>query len=221
MKTFLIGLVVLLFAIPTVAAPSPLGTSWQGGGQHSGWIEQQQITPTTPNNPFGGSCHWSVNDHELLTTTGYLEPGQTVTHSKCVVSDYANVAPFGFSTAQLVSKSPDLTLTVCFSPQGRCFSGSPVRESDRLYHSTVCVRAHYLESDPLMQEIPESFGGRGLVTTVTTSYTNPTSRRASAIARSGFASDIAVFLGWVDAVGCLPDFPYVDHFDYPFEWTTS
>lgn len=212
---------VLLLSLPASAAPQPLG-SWTGGGQHSPWIEQQQITATTPTNPFGGECLWSVNDHELWTTFGYLDAGISVGRSKCVVADHGLVAPYGFSTAAVYAKSPDLSVSVCFS-QGRCFSPSPVYvSSSRQYRWTFCGKVHYDPDDPALVEIPDSFGGLGEVSTVTTTITNTTDRRLrDIVARVGYASDIAVFMGWVDAEGCLPTIPYVDHFEYPYRWTQS
>lgn len=225
MKRMLLVLALagLLVMPASAGGPVSLGTSWTGGGQHSSWIEQQQTSPTTPTNPFGGSCFWSVNDHEFLESRGYLDPGVSISLSKCVVAGFqSNVAPFGFSTAEVVTRSPSLMLTVCYEPQGRCFSANPVLGPDRLYHSTFCGRALYHESDPAVIEISDSFGGRGVVTSVTTTISNPTGKRVrDAIARVGLASDIAVFLHWPDAVGCLPEIPYVDRFEYPFEWASS
>jgi len=207
----------------------PLG-SWTGGGQHSGWIEQQQYwlgsmptDGTAITNPFGGACFWSVNDHAQLISSGYLDPGTSVVDTKCVVSDYSNAAPYGFTTAYVVSKSSDVTLSVCYQPQNRCFDAtSNYNTKERTYRSSFCVRAHYQQQDPLMQEIPGSNGGLGLVTTVTTTITSTATKRVRDVyAQVGYASDIAVFMGWGDAIGCLPTIPYVDHFEYPFQWTQS
>lgn len=203
-----------------------LGTSWQGGGQHSSWIEQQQITATTPTNPFGGACLWSVNDHEYLTSMGYLDPGQSVSFSRCVVSDAfpgpGSIAPYGFSTVRVSSKSPDITVSVCFS-QGRCFFPAPIwNASARQYQTTFCGKVERDWEDPAIVPIEGSQGGEGEISSVTTTISSPTSRRVRGIfAEVGYASDIAVFMGWPDAVGCLPTIPYVDHFEYPFEWTNS
>jgi len=215
--------VFAVVALPALAAPNPLG-SWQGGGQHSGWIEQQQITSTTPANPFGGSCKWSVNDHEDWQTFGYLDPGAAVTFERCVVTDYGakmgGIAPYGMSTVELVAKSPDLIVEMCFS-QGRCFVPSPVY-SDSLYHWTFCGKVEYEWGDPAIVEIPDSEGGYGEVSTVTTTISNPTNKRVrDVVAFVGYASDIALFMGWTDAHGCLETIPYVDHFEYPYRWTQS
>lgn len=213
-----------VFAVVALPAsgggPQPLG-SWAGGGQHSGWIEQQAITSTTPTNSFGRNCLWSVNDHELWESWGYLDAGSSASRDKCVVSDYPHTAPYGMSTVGVFAKSPNLVVTVCFEPQTRCFSPAPVLV-ERQYRYTFCGHAHYDPSDPVMVEIPGSSGGRGIVTTVSTTISNPTDRRVrDVIARVGFASDISLFLGWPDAVGCLPTFPYTDESDYPFAWTIS
>ena len=230
MKWLCAAIAALVLAVPASAKPQPLGASWQGGGQQSSWIEQQQMDQpfmptdgTAITNPFGAACFWSVNDHESKVSTGYIDPGATVVDTKCSVSDYPNTAPYGFATAWMTSKSPLVTLRVCYSPQDRCFDAAPRYDAvERAYVSSFCVRAHYLESDPLMQPITGSNGGLGLVTTITTMITSTDSKRVRDVfARVGYASDISVFLGWPDARGCLPTIPYVDHFEYPFEWTSS
>lgn len=224
MKLFWIGLLLscLFFASTAGAgAPVPLGVSWAGGQQETDWVEQQQTSQTTPTNPFT-ACFWSVNDHGSWTSSGYLDPGQSATRTTCRVADYGTGAPYGFTTASTWAAAA-VTTTICYQPQGRCFTATPVYvPAEHAYHSTLCIRAQYHQSDPLMQEIPDSLGGYGLITTITTTIKNNGSKRVRDIlAKVGYASDIAVFLHWQDADGCLANLPYVDHFEYPFEWTTS
>jgi len=224
-RIILAALAALVVAFPASAGPSlPLGTSWQGGGQNSPWVEQQGLTtPGVPTNPFGGACLWSVNDHEEWTSWGYLDPGASASRTKCVVSDGASTAPYGMSTVKVVSKSPELTVTVCFS-QGRCFTPSPVYDrANRSYLWTFCGKVHYHHEDPALVEIPDSQGGYGVVSSVVTTISSTASKRVRDIVASvSYASDIGLFMGWIEAAGrCLPELPYVDHLEYPYQWTTS
>lgn len=215
-------LVALVLVLPASArgGPQPLGASWAGGQQETAWVAQQQITNTTPTNPL--ACFWSVDDHGSWTSRGDLDAGASASRETCRVADYPDNSPYGFATVFVQSKSDELAVSVCHS-QGRCFVSAPVWDpTARVFTYTSCSRAHYSSGDPLMQDIDGSLGGRGLVTTITTTVANPTGRKVRDVfAQVGYASDIAVFLGWNEARGCLPTFPYVDRLDYPFEWTAS
>lgn len=207
---------VLLLSLPASAAPQqPLDLSVGPSSiQHSPWIEQQDDWPRPTDgtdivNPFGGTCVWSVNDHVSWRTTGYLDPGASSSTSVCIVSDFNPVlatrfgltawwgnSRYGFFGAT-ASKG---NVSVCYSPQGRCFTGP------------FCGRANYNPDDPALTEIPDSRGGRGVVTTITLTVSNPTSKRIRDITVDwGVSSDI-FYHG-----GCTG--PNTTNSDYPFYWS--
>lgn len=241
MKRSLLVLIVLGVLAPAAGAkggPQPLGVSWQGGYQFSRWIEQEDDWPQPPDglaiiNPFGSACKWSVNDHEHFLSTGYLDAGATVSRERCVVSDYDPVlrtingvtaqwsnSVHGMSTARVWSKSADLVLSVCFEPQGRCFTAAPIFDAQqRQYRYDFCGQTHYFPGDVV--EIPNSNGGHGVLTTVTTTLANPTERRVRDVMMNvGFASDIALLQNWPDAQGCPLSYPHYNQAEYPFRWTS-
>ncbi len=195
-------MVVLLLALPASAKGKP-GALNLGVGpssiQVSSWIAQQDDWPQPADfirNSLPG-CVWSVDDHRGYHATGYLDPGSVSTQA-CVVSDFNPVlatrngitdtwdmAAYGFFGAAL---SAGLSGSVCYSPQGRCF----------VFTGTFCGRANYHPDDPALTDIADSHGGRGVITMVTLTVTNPSSRRIrDADVSWGFSSDVLFPAGCV------------------------
>lgn len=228
---------ILLLAIPVSAAPQqPL---WLDGGigssQYTAWIEQQDNWPkptdgTAMTNPFGSACLWSLNDHWRKQALGFLDPGVVSSHEACVVSDFNPVwatrgtttawwsnALYGFYGVQVYAPSDKLTVTICYQPQGKCFTPAVFYDNmAKLWSWRFCGRANYLPNDSALVEIPGSGGARGVVTSVTLSVKNIGSRRARDIlAKWSVSSDI------VEEPGCVAWSDRPANHDYPFAWTSS
>lgn len=200
-----------------------------GGYQSSAWIEQQDDwpMPATPIVNPDPTCTWSVNDHSDWSADGYLDPGATTTRSSCIVSDFNpvtatrngttatwNMAPYGFAGLSLLSPSSDLTVIVCYQPQARCFApGSVYDVAVKQWRYTFCGRANYQPDDAALVAIAGSNGGRGVITTVTITLTNPTARRVrNLFARGGFSSDVTF------PTACNP---VPTQTTYPFTWAST
>lgn len=212
--------VFLAVALPASAAkPQALDLAGAAaGGQFRSWIEQQDDWPQPEdfirNSVFGGfdhPCAWSVDDHLDWVAGGYLDPDASSTSQVCIVSDFNPVyatrygttgwhsmAAYGFFG---VSVPAPLAATVCYSPQRRCFTGQ-----------TFCGRVNYRPDDPALQDIADSHGGRGVITTITLTVSNPTAKRVrDVVVRWGISSDVYF------PAGCSG---YAQtHSDYPFVWS--
>jgi hypothetical protein len=198
-------------------------------------VEQQSdfvgcCTPIAPviTNPLLPQCAWDVDDAWHQFGGGDLGAGQTVTGSLCMVSDhnpsyqcFDGVCGWGSGqrvrhSVSLGSPSAGLMVQVCYAPQGRCFTLAP-QAVDAGYRYTLCSHVVYDPSDPALVEIPNSNGGLGVVTTITTSVQN----RTSATVRDNGLLHELVGVGR-SAVASPPPCAfgvYPTTYDYPFEWT--
>lgn len=216
-----------------------------GGGGHQ-IIEKQNDWPfpTDPNllivNPGwpASCCAWDINDHsDWHTSEGYLAASTSVQTQWKHISDYNPIyrciygscqeysSPSNWHGATVDAGSPNLTVTLCFEPQNRCFSPSPVATSQNSWHWRVCAQAVYTPDDPALQDIQGSNAGgaasplgRGVITTVTFKILNP-----STDGRHGTVKNVSADWGLSSdayfAPGCENhDNPLVD---YPFRWLTS
>lgn len=221
MKWIGAAIAALVLAVPASAkgGPQPLDISDVPASdrQSSLWIEQQDDWPQ-PEDFIRNSvrpCVWSVNDRVAWLAGGYLDPGASTVAQACVVSDFnpvyatrfgvtswGSIAPYGFFGV-LVS-NPALDVTVCYSPQNRCFTAE----------QAFCGRANYLPDDPALGDIEGSHGGRGVITTITLTVSNPTAKRIRNIRVDwGISSDVRF------PAGCAG--PQQENAEYPFAWTSS
>ncbi len=202
-----------------------------GFSQRAAWIEQQDDAPQPADpiiNPLAG-CYWSMNDHFTKRSFGYLDAGASVSRDTCVVSDFTPVyktvngvtawwstVTYGLFGTLVRADSPDLTVTVCYQPQGFCTNPSPALV-DRSYVWKFCGEARYRWDDPALTDIEGSNGGRGVITTVTLTIGNPTGRRVRGVeAYATLSSD------FIDEQGCVgwTSFP-ANQTPYPMLWTAS
>lgn len=229
-------LVSLAITSPAVAIKPPSGSGdpfafvLQPDVQIDNLVEQQTDYPFPADsaewtiNPFD-FCYWDVDDHWQYLGRGYLPAGASVSLDQCFVSDpdsytrTINGTTANWSTPRkylgvyLTAPSPDLVITVCYQPQGRCLSPGPVGDGQTQTYQS-CTQAHHESGDPALVEIPGSQGGVGVVTTITLTVTNPTSRKVQGILASTGPSHLNTTaltgcqgLGWDDLVH-----------DYPFRY---
>jgi len=228
----LLGLAVLAVLLPGSASgsnkPVPLGSSFGGvrGGSGVNVVEQQSNYPydsTAVTNPTG--CAWDINDWNDTGTDGYLNAGASYSMTVCQISDpdpvYRTIngtaawwsSPHGYFSGWVAAPSGALTVTACYSPQGRCFPLGSVLSGGQ-YQWLICSHAVYTSSDPAVMEIAGSNGGHGVVTNVALTVTNPTGARIKNIVlQAGVSSDVQ------KEPGC--PYPSAPQSDYPFTWSTS
>lgn len=202
--------------------------------QKTSWVEQQDDWPQGSDDvailrPADLACDvWAVDDHADWRAFGNLDAGASSSRTDCVVSDFSPVfatrfgttgwwstAPHGFAGILVKSTSPDLLVSVCYQPQGRCFTAGPVWDPVfGSYTYSFCGRADYRYDDPELVEVPNSNGGRGVFTDVTYTVSNPTGRRVRNVrVDGGFSSDFFF------PDGCAG--PQQANSEYPFAWTAS
>src|SRR5437867_1645633 len=176
------------------------------------WVEQWNDWPASTDSAKWvvnqTSCVWGPNDRDNVTGTGYLAPQSSATAGGCVVGDPNPIyTTLNGTTAwwshgrheidvYLVSKSPDLVIKVCFSPQNACFSPAPRPIDKWTWTYQGCVwgpnyaSGAQLDSTgqpiypPPATRIAGSNGGYGVLTTYTVTITNPTIRRVREITAS-------------------------------------
>lgn len=242
-------LVLIGFAsLDTAAAgkPTPFSfTNPTGGGQLDTTLELYNVFPYPIDqaqrvvNPIAG-CPWDVNDHldfRAGGTSAYLNPGASASVDQCQVEGFdpvyksndgqlawwthGQIAWFGTS---IRAQSPKLNVSVCYSPQARCFTLSPIYNATaRDYSYSLCSRVEYEgdPQDPILNIIPGStpdplpagsVAGYGVKTTITLGVTNPTTRVVKGIdARWGISSDFYY------PAGCQVDRSNPS-ISYPFSW---
>ena len=155
-------------------APAPLSFAIaQWGYDLQNPVEQQSpgfFQHTTPElwvyNRTG--CVWDVDDDQVrYATNAYLDPG-----ARPRVPDLAGI--------WLISKSPDLLITISFSP-GWSFTLQPRWNSgSKSYDYKGCNGTpSYAQGDPALQPIPNSNGGVGVPTQVKLIVKNSGAHRAT------------------------------------------
>ena len=149
-------------------------------------VEQQSYLPVFPDsmfecaadpakpgcvwNPTG--CVWDIDDQWNMYGTGVLEAGASHSISQCEITDGQRHL-IGF---RAFADIPGLVVTVSFSPMNVAFTLMPIAEDRRTWGYGGCVGGPVdwgWASSPLVEG---SNGGRGTVTTVTVTVTNPTDR---------------------------------------------
>jgi hypothetical protein len=181
--------------------------------QYQGYVIQpdpaKRIINPNPN------CTWDINDHlDRQANNGYLDPGQSSSVGQCMINDQNPIyhddgggsrwwgGASNWYGARILSSSAGLSVTVCYSIQGRCFTLTPVYSAaDRGYNYRLCVQAVYNPADPALYVIPGSTPdpvpdgaspGWGVQTTVTLTVTNPTGRQVKGIvAFWGVSGDVS------------------------------
>ncbi len=182
----------LLVGLTTAARPSATWTSF-GSQDTQNPIEQQ--TPggaTQPDRTLWvvnhTGCAWDIDDtRNRWMIDGTLPSTESTGDSSCVVSD---TATRGFAF-QVFSPSPNLIVTLGFSPQSITFTPNPRPDPNdgRGYEYSVCVLGlHYDLDSTSVSPIPDSNSGVGVLGDAVFSITNPTDHAVRKIqARFGIA----------------------------------
>jgi hypothetical protein len=238
-RIFLVAAMVAVLLTPAASAGKPrtleLGSAL-GQGQWDRTLEKYNAQPLSSAGPWVENprpdCTWDINDWSSLGTTGDLAAGAAVTESACQIEGYnpmyvekngmlawwSGVSPW-FGVA-VDAPSPSLSVKVCYSPQARCFTLSPVALDSRTYRYRICTQVVYTPDDPSLSEIPGSTpvtlptgsaDGRGVVTTITFTVSNPAGRVAKGVAINWGVSSDAVF-----TVACPSH--NAAYAEYPFRW---
>lgn len=207
--------------------PQPLDlTVHNGTGQwsqtiekQSWWLESGTLDPNhTVINPIH-RCTWDINDHGAVWSEGTFAAGAQVSTTSCHVWDFDPIYACRFGTCadwswpsnwvgQVVTASGPVTVSVCFMPQDRCFT--IVASSTRPWVYRSCIQVRYTPTDPAVVDVPDSGGGRGVVSDVTISLSNPGAKLKSVRLDWGISSDA------YPAPGCGTYSNVVS--DYPFRW---
>jgi len=180
-------------------------------------------------NPFGDvPCGWDVDDYWQKMAMGSLRAGETLAIDECMIASpgsswrtiYGQTAWWstspGWYGVQVRADTDALSVSVCYQPEGRCFTPGLVYDApNRSWLYNLCLTAVLANDDPLLGEIPGSQGGIGLVQTLTVSVANQTGRTARNVASSiGAVGASQQSLGWG---GCMKNAPIT--LDYPFRYT--
>jgi len=142
-------------------------------------------------------CAWDADDSRYTgDTDGTLAAGATASGSRCVISDDVEHGVY----LSINSPSPNLVVSMTYAPQGYSFTASPRVEGNR-YRYELCVEGvDYDASSPDLQPIPNSgVGGEGVVTTITYSVRNPTTRTVrstNGVWRLRAETELACGSGW-------------------------
>ena len=187
-------------------------------------------------------CQWSVDDSRVMIANGELAAGGSAATVVCTVLDpvcvpstragytacWAMQGDRKFSVT-VAAASPALLVSFCYQPQARCWDAHPVWRSETAdYRYLACVMGLYATDDPALVEIADSnggareFGGFGVLSTITTTVTNPTAKavrdiRATAETTNVGDGGVGVFDG--GAAGCVANVLYLEETGYPFTWT--
>lgn len=142
-------------------------------------------------------CAWDADDSRSAgDTDGTIAPGSTAVGTKCLVADWDAHAFY----VNINSRSPDLVVEMRFGPQGFVVR-APARASGNRYVYEACVWGpSYDRSSPDLQPTPNSgYGGVGVMTVITVSVHNPSTRTVRdthGLMRMRFSPDAACGFGW-------------------------
>jgi hypothetical protein len=247
MKTVLsVAIALASLTAPHHAAVSKTSFSFQntvsGTGETHPRVDQQTwwLDSGTPDpdhlvtNPDSG-CSWDINEYFTAgTATGNLSPGGSSSTGFCHIYDYNPIYQCVGGTCQDVvfhknwagfvvnAASPDLTVSICFSP-GTCFTPSAQAVGtgrQTSYDWRFCGYPVYTQNDPAIQPIPNSgYGGYGAKTTITITVSNASSATIKNVSAGwGLSSDV-FFPPGCPSDGTAPG-PNVQNV-YPFVWSQS
>jgi len=231
--------IVAVLLAPAASAAKPhafeLGNAL-GQGQWNRTLEKYNAQPLSSagslvENPRP-DCTWDINDWSSLGTTGDIRAGTAVTGSACqiegfnpmyvekngVLAWWSGVSPW-FGVA-VDAPSPNLSVKVCYSPQARCFTLSPAALDSKTYRYRICAQVVYTPDDPSLSKIPGSTpatmpagstDGRGVVTTITFTVSNPTGRVVRGVGVNWGVSSDAVYTRACPSHNAA-------YAEYPFRW---
>lgn len=187
--------------------------------KQSWWLSSGTVDPDhTIVNPRR-NCSWDINDHGAVWSQGTFASGATVSTTSCHIWDFDPIfgCKSGLCTVwsgpsnwvgEIVTASGPVDVSVCFSPQDRCFNLVALSTRPWVYRS--CIQILYTPDDPAVTEVPDSNGGRGVISDWTITLTNPGSKNLKSVLLDwGISSDA------FPAPGC-EDREVVS--DYPFRW---
>jgi hypothetical protein len=186
------------------------------------------------------NCMWNADDNAQLIQVGrYVGAGQTVSGSYCKIADSHSAyvcindqcASWAFSKAEAIgyavtSPSKSLVVKLSWQPQNKVFTLTPVQIDRQTYRYSICVAIYYDKDDPLaLQHVPGSNGsndpnsveGVGVVSSVTPSITNPTSKAIKGIAYELTALGASQVNDNVCTQG-PPNYYSGSNREYPFIW---
>ena len=127
-------------------------------------------------------CVWDVDDDQVrYARNAYLDPEAWVEDEICLIADWAGKNWSGhLAGIWLISKSPDLLVTISFSP-GWSFTLQPRWNSgSKSYDYKGCNKTpSYAQGDPALQPIPDSNGGVGVPTQVKLTVKNSGAHKAT------------------------------------------
>ncbi|MES2970893.1 MAG: hypothetical protein V4702_01055 [Patescibacteria group bacterium] len=172
--------------------------------QQTTWVTGSTKTPPVSDDPSDwvvnptSDCTWDADDHWKLfvSTRAYLDPGKSAEHQACLVAetDPIYATHYGISAwwsnaprpigTSITAASANLTVTLCYSPQGKCFTLVPRPAGTKGYYRySGCIGVGYRADlqDPAIVEIPGSNGGKGVMTTATLKLANNTARQIKGI----------------------------------------
>lgn len=184
--------------VHAAAANGQLPTTTIGGYRTYGPVEPWSGYPIPTDsslwvvNPTG--CLWDPDDSDHVVVSGYVNAGETATLTDCIVANpdpiwmtsygttgWWHWAPHPNLTFDVRAPSPGLIVTICYQPQGVCFTLPPRATVDG-YEYAGCVTGPIYNADSTaVQPVAGSNGGYGVMTTVTFNVRNPTGKRLAKI----------------------------------------
>lgn len=243
MKRLLLAILCLALLPGTAHAAKPPGGSgtqpltWaiSGSVQFDNPIEQQTDWPFPADlaewviNPTD-DCVWDVDDNYTYFGYGSVVAGSNASISQCFVSDptsiyktnYGHTAYWSqahkYLAFSLSAPKPGLVVTVCYTPQGRCFTPKPYLLNNRYTYESCTQVAYRDENDPDVYEIPGSQGGIGVITDVTVTVSNPTRQTIKDLQSATGPS-------WTEAgaalQGCRGKYDLLTITEYPYRYWIS
>ena len=149
-------------------------------------VEQQSYLPVYPDSMFECAadpakpgcvwnhtgCVWDIDDQWNIGGTGILGVGATHSISQCEITDGQR----HLLGIRAFADTPELVITVSFAPMGVSFTLTPLVWDRRTWVYGGCVGGPVDWGWLSSPSVTGSNGGRGKVTTVTVTVSNPTDR---------------------------------------------
>ena len=167
---------------PHIQQPVEQETDWPFPADQSRWVI----------NPLAPTCSWDVDDLYSFYTQGKLAAEQSIDYTACVIGSPVQFrrcvngdcgwwsTPLSYFESEVRASSPGLTVTLCYDKYPRCFTPTATYDAaNKAYLYDTCTRESYhfdgwatSLTDPLLETIPDSHGGVGVVEQVTLTVTN-------------------------------------------------